>query len=659
MSGSVGNKNANRWRVERPFAIAKKRTLHTAPGSSYGDPYPPTRSTGLLKNISNSERLSPVRKTRQPRNMSNTLSFGAYLPSFMSVYEDANMTGTRDGDALENQLSNRADVASCTSSEPVPVGVNHYKPQHQHRESTSTSNSDSTDSSPTTTISTIDSATMTDPSPGSSPASPVKIVPLSSFCSRNIGMLGLEDLAMGPPPSPPTGYNRPLSPGKKPRNMKNLSLNMNSRHAPFPPRLQVRTASMVESSTAINSAPPSPSFIVPPKPPKRKPSMLGLSIKTPALSSLSQRGPGGLSIVPSTPAANRPAILRHHQSSPSLSLFSPSLEVKGGMQLLSLSFNQRLAGNRTRQPPSLLHKSSFDSIPTISEQASPALSSRLGELEEETYDPPLSQEVKSPAYPSGPVCIYDPNVYLYLEPDDDEASKFDVIINVAREVRNPFELAAEQKKKNEAAGLNGEADASGIRDIELKHFIAPEPEITTLTSTASSISASPTTPRASLSKSDPEYIHIPWDHNTNIVDDLMVLVERIDERVRQGKRVLVHCQCGVSRSASLIVAYGLYKNPSLSVQEAYDAVKARSRWIGPNMSLIYQLSEFRTKLLAKSGISQPGFRPWRGSGISTGRANTIASGSPTHRPSLSLDMFDSLKKEPQTAPLPTDRDRTL
>lgn len=82
---------------------------------------------------------------------------------------------------------------------------------------------------------------------------------------------------------------------------------------------------------------------------------------------------------------------------------------------------------------------------------------------------------------------------------------------------------------------------------------------------------------------DPEYIHIPWEHNSDIVPDLLRLCKLIDERVTQGKKVLVHCQCGVSRSASLVVAYGLYKDPSLSVQEAYDTVKAKSKWIGPNM----------------------------------------------------------------------------
>ncbi|KAF1823562.1 DSPc-domain-containing protein, partial [Dissoconium aciculare CBS 342.82] len=152
-------------------------------------------------------------------------------------------------------------------------------------------------------------------------------------------------------------------------------------------------------------------------------------------------------------------------------------------------------------------------------------------------------EEKPEAYPNGPICIYEPNVYLYLEPTAAQASTFDVILNVASEVRNPFKYVA---------------------------TLAEEKQ--------------------------PEYIHIPWEHNSDIVPELLGLCKMMDEKVNEGKRVLVHCQCGVSRSASLVVAYGLYKAPQLSVQEAYDFVKSRSKWIGPNMNLIMQLQEFRSSL---------------------------------------------------------------
>ncbi|KAF1985180.1 DSPc-domain-containing protein, partial [Aulographum hederae CBS 113979] len=173
------------------------------------------------------------------------------------------------------------------------------------------------------------------------------------------------------------------------------------------------------------------------------------------------------------------------------------------------------------------------------------------EEQEPNFDIPQSREEKPDAYPDGPIRIYESGVDLYLEPTADIAFRYDVIFNVASEVKNPFN--------------------------SLLAVTAPE--------------VSPLSPTKR-----PEYIHIPWEHNTDIVPDLLRLVTEIDDRVKQGKSVLVHCQCGVSRSASLIVAYGLYKNPGITVQEAYDAVKRRSKWIGPNMNLIMQLQEFRSSL---------------------------------------------------------------
>ncbi|KAF2234121.1 DSPc-domain-containing protein, partial [Viridothelium virens] len=180
--------------------------------------------------------------------------------------------------------------------------------------------------------------------------------------------------------------------------------------------------------------------------------------------------------------------------------------------------------------------------------------------DEPNFDIPQSREEKPEAYPNGPICIYETGVDLYLEPTAEVAAKYDVVLNVASEVRNPFDTSVH-------------AQSSPKDDEQQKTPKSPEPR-----------------------KIPSEYIHIPWEHNTDIVPDLYRLVKIIDERVQEGKRVLVHCQCGVSRSASLIVAYGLYKNPGMSVQDAYDAVKKRSKWIGPNMNLIMQLQEFRSGL---------------------------------------------------------------
>lgn len=534
--------------------------------------------------------------------------------------------------------------------------------------------SDSTESSPTTTVSTVDDSSMTDSSPTSSPQSPASLGPLPSLTPKRARTLTLappppsssDPSSLNPPPSPFLGQIAPVSPGRKPRNTKNLSLNMAAPARPGPPpSLRIKTAT---AAHAFQSAPPSPTLVMPDRPPKKRPSKLGLTIQTPATG----RFPGAMidqvNVVPPTPSTIRPNILRHHQSSPSLSLFSPTTGLAGGMQLPPFPSQRGIGPLRgARQFHSRSQQSSFDSSSTISEEASPAISTSLADLDEDDdYSVPLSQEVKSPAYPSGPVCIYDPLVYLYLEPSDVEASRFDVVFNVAREVRNPFHAPSKGPSTDKSQVV------SDLKDMDLKDRTAvdlvapvptPPPSDSEANAPPDSMMTDPTPSAEKPIDKEPEYIHVPWDHNSNIVDDLLRLVVVIDERVRQGKRVLVHCQCGVSRSASLIVAYGLYKEPSLTVQEVYDTVKKKSRWIGPNMSLIYQLSEFRTKMIKTRGLTLSNSRSWRSTGsiVSLGanaRANTLPSDKASSQSRFAVDDFPADQSAPQTAPLPDERDRT-
>lgn len=278
---------------------------------------------------------------------------------------------------------------------------------------------------------------------------------------------------------------------------------------------------------------------------------------------------------------------------------------------------------------------------------------------EPNFDIPQSREEKPAAYPNGPICIYESGVYLYFEPTAEQATTFDVIVNVASEVKNPF--------------INPPSDSQ--KDLDARRIDGPPAEnvdfaaLPERTKPTSFEGTSPTTPKAtpvletmqpgehvingSILKA-PEYIHMPWEHNTDIVPDLYKLVKTMDERVKQGKRILVHCQCGVSRSASLIVAYGLYKNPGISVQDAYDAVKKRSRWIGPNMNLIMQLQEFRNGLLRQNEIRTHnpgyGFPPRRSAGLSSGVSMGTNARSPFGREE------PAGPRTPRTAPLPPDTD---
>lgn len=410
--------------------------------------------------------------------------------------------------------------------------------------------------------------------------------------------------------------------------MKNLSVNTSASSRPSQQLPSLSFQAGVNTATArAFSAPPTPAFIVPPKPPRKRPSNLGLKLTTPENSLGNQDTYGDSNVVPPTPSMNTQSqTLSYLQSVSTMStISSPTIAPEGGMKLPPFggpTTSYRAA--RSRPPLSTLHQSSESSY------ASPITRQTLDHVEEESdYELPLSREVKSPAYPQGPVCIYDPHVYLYLEPTDSEASKFDVVLNVAREVQNPFTAAADTATdvKMQDAAVQVSLTDGDFHDHGREHLLEPKTAISDK-SFSSAFENQPEQSHEGLSvfqeeaMATPEYIHILWDHNTNVVDDLLRLCELIDDRAKQGKKVLIHCQCGVSRSASLVVAYGLYKNPQLTVQEAYDAVKIRSKWIGPNMNLIYQLSEFKSKLPKPLAPGMSGWHSWRMMG--SGRASSHA-----------------------------------
>ncbi|CAG8460959.1 14554_t:CDS:2 [Ambispora leptoticha] len=87
-----------------------------------------------------------------------------------------------------------------------------------------------------------------------------------------------------------------------------------------------------------------------------------------------------------------------------------------------------------------------------------------------------------------------------------------------------------------------------------------------------------------------------WTHNQeNLITDFISAFAFIDEARSAGRNILVHCQCGVSRSASLIIAYVMKVN-RMTLNQAYEFVKDRSSYISPNMSLVYQLVDFEKTL---------------------------------------------------------------
>ncbi|KAI4695987.1 uncharacterized protein J4E88_000158 [Alternaria novae-zelandiae] len=543
------------------------------------------------------------------------------MPSFGAVF----------GGDHHSKGQNGGNVARPATSPNTNSGTP-FSSFHIHSESRDSTSTGSSDNSPTTTISTMDSSSVTDPSPGVSPESPLaKTITPSSFVA-DFRSRRAEAPVGEPSAGPFFELQRPTTPAKKPRNLKNLGINTASSlsnlraHTPAP----IAVAPKEKNS----SAPPSPLFIKPPTPPKRRPSNLSLTISTPGSN---ESKPVRL-LIPSTPSFNRPP-LRHFQSSPSLPLCSPSTNPMGGMQLPPLR-------------PVAPKQSGLSEVPFEMEEE---------EDQEPNFDVPQSREEKPAAYPNGPICIYESGVFLYFEPTAIQATTFDVIINVASEVKNPFTTpTVESQKDIDARRIDGppaeNVDFATLGQRPKQSFGMDD--------------GSPTTPKATpvmqtiqprevviegKTYKTPEYIHMPWEHNTDIVPDLHKLVRMIDERVQRGKRVLIHCQCGVSRSASLIVAYGLYKDPQMSVQEAYDKAKKRSKWIGPNMNLIMQLQEFRNSLLRQNES-----RSYHNQGYGRRSAGLPSTRSTGNNKYSSYDRDSgSGSRTPRTAPLPPDSDISM
>jgi hypothetical protein len=69
----------------------------------------------------------------------------------------------------------------------------------------------------------------------------------------------------------------------------------------------------------------------------------------------------------------------------------------------------------------------------------------------------------------------------------------------------------------------------------------------------------------------------------------------LDEGREKGNGVLVHCLAGVSRSVTVTIAY-LMSSQNLTLNEAYDFVKARKSNVSPNFNFMGQLLEFERSI---------------------------------------------------------------
>ncbi|CCM05505.1 uncharacterized protein FIBRA_07728 [Fibroporia radiculosa] len=75
---------------------------------------------------------------------------------------------------------------------------------------------------------------------------------------------------------------------------------------------------------------------------------------------------------------------------------------------------------------------------------------------------------------------------------------------------------------------------------------------------------------------------------------LEATVRWIDDRLRKGTNVLVHCQQGMSRSAAIVIAYLIYTQ-NMTYDAAFDFVRRKRACIKPNAGFVKALQEWEKK----------------------------------------------------------------
>ncbi|CAD6234200.1 GSCOCG00007645001-RA-CDS [Cotesia congregata] len=90
-----------------------------------------------------------------------------------------------------------------------------------------------------------------------------------------------------------------------------------------------------------------------------------------------------------------------------------------------------------------------------------------------------------------------------------------------------------------------------------------------------------------------KFIQITDMPRENILTFFEDTYQFIDNALQNDKKVLVHCYFGVSRSATLVIAY-IMKKHKLTYEDAYKLVKSKRRFVGPNPGFIAQLKLYET-----------------------------------------------------------------
>lgn len=91
------------------------------------------------------------------------------------------------------------------------------------------------------------------------------------------------------------------------------------------------------------------------------------------------------------------------------------------------------------------------------------------------------------------------------------------------------------------------------------------------------------------------YVNIEDNESENIAKYFKYLNDVIQGVERRGEKVLIHCRAGVSRSASVVIAYLMYRY-KLNLEEAFEYVKNKRPQIDPNYGFLKRLKAYEKVL---------------------------------------------------------------
>lgn len=91
-------------------------------------------------------------------------------------------------------------------------------------------------------------------------------------------------------------------------------------------------------------------------------------------------------------------------------------------------------------------------------------------------------------------------------------------------------------------------------------------------------------------------IRVYDDEKTDLLKHWDNTFKYISKAKNQGSKVLVHCKMGVSRSASVVIAYAM-KAYSWDLKKALTYVQTKRQCIKPNSSFIAQLETYQVSCL--------------------------------------------------------------